>query len=306
MWLIDACIAPLGLLVADAMRVEHAAVLLVLPLNLALLLVSRDRNARIEQAQTRLDLVAHERSRLQTAVRRLGEALAAKLDLDALTDIVLRGSIEALDADAGRLTLGGAIEPSAIEIDCTPERRDALEDALELALREADRLPARSAGTRGRWRCRSASRRGSGGRAARSPSPARAAPSATTRRRSCAASSSRAQDAAADIVAHQQLREQALTDPLTGLGNRRRLRADADEPRSTARRVAGPLVLMLFDLDGFKSYNDTFGHPAGDAMLARLGSAPGRQRSQDTAAPTVSAAMSSACCSPPRRRTSAR
>jgi diguanylate cyclase (GGDEF)-like protein len=61
---------------------------------------------------------------------------------------------------------------------------------------------------------------------------------------------------------------EALTDPLTGLGNRRAFaaalsdRLDDDDPE--------PLVLVLFDLDGFKSYNDTFGHAAGDALLQRL------------------------------------
>ena len=65
-------------------------------------------------------------------------------------------------------------------------------------------------------------------------------------------------------------REEAQTDALTGLGNRRALaRAlERDLPRATA---AEPVVLVLFDLDGFKHYNDTFGHPAGDALLARLG-----------------------------------
>ena len=48
-----------------------------------------------------------ERSRLQAAVRRMGDAFAAKLDIDALLDIMLRGSIEALDADAGCLQLDG-------------------------------------------------------------------------------------------------------------------------------------------------------------------------------------------------------
>jgi diguanylate cyclase (GGDEF)-like protein len=64
-------------------------------------------------------------------------------------------------------------------------------------------------------------------------------------------------------------RVEALTDALTGLGNRRALMADLDDARPT---VAGEqLLLVLFDLDGFKQYNDTYGHPAGDVLLARLG-----------------------------------
>jgi two-component system cell cycle response regulator len=62
-------------------------------------------------------------------------------------------------------------------------------------------------------------------------------------------------------------RHEALTDALTGLGNRRVLTRDLD-------RIADghdAAVLALFDLDGFKSYNDSFGHPAGDALLQRLG-----------------------------------
>jgi len=63
-------------------------------------------------------------------------------------------------------------------------------------------------------------------------------------------------------------RREALTDALTGLGNRRKLMTDVEvalehEDQST--------ILVLYDLDGFKGYNDTFGHPAGDALLARLG-----------------------------------
>src|SRR3954471_7172284 len=61
-------------------------------------------------------------------------------------------------------------------------------------------------------------------------------------------------------------RDEALTDSLTGLGNRRALtRALEQLDDDTA------LVLALFDLDGFKTYNDTYGHPAGDVLLTRLG-----------------------------------
>ena len=65
-------------------------------------------------------------------------------------------------------------------------------------------------------------------------------------------------------------RDEALTDALTSLGNRRALGRTLDRlmPSTSAER---PLVLVLFDLDGFKQYNDTFGHPAGDTLLVRLG-----------------------------------
>jgi diguanylate cyclase (GGDEF)-like protein len=73
------------------------------------------------------------------------------------------------------------------------------------------------------------------------------------------------------VSARRRSHHDATTDALTGLGNRRKLFEDM------AHGFGGlgarePLALGIFDLDGFKAYNDTFGHPAGDALLARLGS----------------------------------
>ncbi|HST25963.1 MAG TPA: diguanylate cyclase [Gaiellaceae bacterium] len=64
-------------------------------------------------------------------------------------------------------------------------------------------------------------------------------------------------------------RTQSLTDALTGLGNRRSLLADLERMFEPAPADDSSL-LIIFDLNGFKHYNDTFGHPAGDALLARL------------------------------------
>jgi diguanylate cyclase (GGDEF)-like protein/putative nucleotidyltransferase with HDIG domain len=58
----------------------------------------------------------------------------------------------------------------------------------------------------------------------------------------------------------------ALHDPMTGLGNRRKLMLQLD----AALTAGAPLLMALFDLDGFKTYNDTFGHLAGDELLVRL------------------------------------
>lgn len=62
---------------------------------------------------------------------------------------------------------------------------------------------------------------------------------------------------------------EARTDSLTGLKNRRSLMADLKLQLELASS-ASPRALLLFDLDGFKEYNDAFGHPAGDALLIRL------------------------------------
>ena len=67
----------------------------------------------------------------------------------------------------------------------------------------------------------------------------------------------------------ERSRRQALADELTGLGNRRLLVRDLKR-RLGPTAAARPFVLALFDLDGFKRYNDTFGHPSGDALLVRL------------------------------------
>jgi diguanylate cyclase (GGDEF)-like protein/putative nucleotidyltransferase with HDIG domain len=63
-------------------------------------------------------------------------------------------------------------------------------------------------------------------------------------------------------------RHEALTDALTGLLNRRALVAKLED--LSADEDPGQHILLLLDLDGFKSYNDSFGHSAGDALLRRL------------------------------------
>jgi diguanylate cyclase (GGDEF)-like protein len=67
-----------------------------------------------------------------------------------------------------------------------------------------------------------------------------------------------------------ELHHEANTDGLTNLGNRRKLRADFP-PAAAEATPEAPFAFIMFDLNGFKGYNDSFGHPAGDALLARLG-----------------------------------
>jgi two-component system cell cycle response regulator len=67
---------------------------------------------------------------------------------------------------------------------------------------------------------------------------------------------------------NKRLLEQVRTDRLTGLGSQARLQMDLEDFERIPDR---PLTVILLDLNGFKRYNDTFGHPAGDKMLGMLG-----------------------------------
>lgn len=66
-----------------------------------------------------------------------------------------------------------------------------------------------------------------------------------------------------------QLQDIALTDELTGLPNRRRWQEDLERELARARRSANRLCVAMVDLDGFKEFNDTRGHQAGDEVLRR-------------------------------------
>ncbi len=69
---------------------------------------------------------------------------------------------------------------------------------------------------------------------------------------------------------HQRLEALSLTDPLTGLPNRRHLQLHLQRELAAARR-GRPLTLVIFDLDKFKLFNDSRGHVAGDEALRQLG-----------------------------------
>jgi two-component system chemotaxis response regulator CheY len=66
------------------------------------------------------------------------------------------------------------------------------------------------------------------------------------------------------------LREQSLTDELTGLGNRRRMDEDVARTHARASRLGRSYAMALFDIDHFKLYNDHYGHVAGDETLRRV------------------------------------
>jgi diguanylate cyclase (GGDEF)-like protein len=70
--------------------------------------------------------------------------------------------------------------------------------------------------------------------------------------------------------ANQKLLEQATTDPLTGLRNRRAIFQILEDELERCRKQRASLAVILSDIDHFKKINDTYGHPVGDAVLAEV------------------------------------
>lgn len=71
-------------------------------------------------------------------------------------------------------------------------------------------------------------------------------------------------------IQQRTLKEQAMTDPLTGAFNRRHLDCRLQAAIARRNRTGEPASLLLFDVDHFKGINDTMGHAAGDQVLKRL------------------------------------
>ena len=80
-----------------------------------------------------------------------------------------------------------------------------------------------------------------------------------------------------------QIQRQATLDQLTGIANRRFYNTASLEKWQDAVRLGVPISIAMMDIDKFKDYNDTFGHPAGDDVIAAVAKAAAKcfQRSTD-------------------------
>jgi diguanylate cyclase (GGDEF)-like protein len=76
-----------------------------------------------------------------------------------------------------------------------------------------------------------------------------------------------------NALAHEATAEMVNTDPLTGLANRRRLDNDLHGTLGTILSAGDHVAFAMVDVDHFKNFNDTYGHPAGDVLLREIAAA---------------------------------
>lgn len=80
----------------------------------------------------------------------------------------------------------------------------------------------------------------------------------------------------------KQVEYQSMTDQLTGIANRRRYERVSMQKWQEAVRLKVPISVCMMDIDHFKKYNDTFGHPAGDAVITAVAETAGRYLRRNT------------------------
>ena len=228
-------------------------------------LLTRGRARRLRH---RLHALEHERRRVHVAVRRIGDAFAPDLDLDALVEIVARAAAEALDAHAVR---AGSVRGGTVEASVASGAGDGWAALLEDAGRAALAGGRAATVTHGdRWAV--AAPIGPSGDPVAVVELARAGtPFAAEELELLAYLCDQAALAAGTAARHERLEQQALTDDLTGLANHRRLQELLAEATAEHARSGLGVALVLLDLDDFKQVNDRFGHQTGDHVLRAVG-----------------------------------
>jgi len=234
--------------------------------------LGQEFNNMSHQLERRLDELSLERARLREAIRRIGQTFAANLDRPALLELALKTGVDAVQADAGRVSIrGGGQEPLAEVL------REGSLDGLEAHILESERGALREGGL---------GESGGEGIAVLSVAMAPVEPGGRTHglitvisherafseddREVLRSLATQASLALENVDLHLQVSRQAVTDELTGLSNHGRFQELLGTQVEQVRRYHTPLGLIMLDIDNFKAINDAHGHQQGDVVLKRV------------------------------------
>ena len=230
--------------------------------------LAREFNRMSARLRAQVAELRRQRDEIERSVQRIGEAFASGLDRQALLGIVVDTALSACNATYGMIALSGRVEAEAEAGTGSASLREALLAAEERATRSGElsehaveyafaiAAPIAPLGDPAEMGVMSVAREGK---------PFEAAERDVFRYLLGQAAVS-----IENIALHELVSQQAVTDDLTGLSNKRRFRDVLAKEAARAERFEHPLSLLILDIDGFKRINDTRGHIQGDEVLRRI------------------------------------
>ena len=223
------------------------------------------------ELERRLAELSQERGRVQSSMRRLGEAVASNLDRDALLELVVRTAVDGVGADVGRacVRVNGT---GALDERSRVGNLHGLETALQSV--ETDALSSGSARetTVGEATAIAHPLRGADAlnEVVGVVSVARNGPFTTGDRELFSYLAGQVARSMENVELHETTARRSVTDELTGLSNRRAFDDALAAEVERSKRFGTDLGLVLIDIDDFKLVNDTYGHPQGDVVLREV------------------------------------
>jgi diguanylate cyclase (GGDEF)-like protein len=233
--------------------------------------LGREFNSMARQLEAQIEELQRERTRLEEAIRRVGESFAAGLDRVGVLEIVVQTAVEGIGAAAGRASMRGP--DNTLQEVARTGNPDEFQRALHAA--EATVIDAGQ----------NAEIQVAGVSALAAPlgsqedsqqvfgivSVARAdRPFTHGERDLFAYLTSGAAVSVENVDLHETVQRQAVTDELTGLFNHRRFQEVVAAEVERARRYHQEMGLIMLDIDNFKQVNDTYGHIQGDTVLREV------------------------------------
>jgi diguanylate cyclase (GGDEF)-like protein len=234
--------------------------------------LGKEFNSMARQLEARLEELQRERTRLQEAIRRVGESFAAGLDRVNLLEIVVQTAVDGIGADAGRATMRRDSEERLQEVARTgdPQAFERALHAAEAAVMDAGQMAEIQLGGASALAAPLGAPDDSGG-VVGIVSLARAAGDFTLGERELFSYlTNQASLSVENVDLHETVQRQAVTDELTGLFNHRRFQEVMASEVERARRYGHQMGLIMLDLDNFKRVNDTYGHMQGDLVLREV------------------------------------
>jgi diguanylate cyclase (GGDEF)-like protein len=234
--------------------------------------LGREFNSMARQLETRLEELQREQTRLQEAIRRVGESFAAGLDPQNLLAIVVQTAVDGTGAAVGRATMRRSTDDALREVahaGDTHEYRRPLH-AAEAAVIDAGQVAEIQVGGSSALAAPLGATE-DGNQVIGIVSVARSDRAFTADERELFAYlTSGASVSVENVGLHETVQRQAVTDELTGLFNHRRFQEVIGTEVERARRYGHEMGLIMLDIDNFKQVNDTYGHLQGDMVLREV------------------------------------